>query len=93
MCKITFDIQKGIMKKKKIGFFFLINIIHHICGVLTKIFWGDFSTAQVVREYVVYGHWVLSCPLHRCALVNDYLLSINNEYFVKLTYIPLENLC
>ena len=27
------------------------------------------------------------------ALVYDYLLSINNEYFVKLTYIPLEDLC
>ena len=27
------------------------------------------------------------------ALVNDYLLSINNEYFVKLTYIPLEDVC
>ena len=26
------------------------------------------------------------------ALVHDYLLSINNEYFVKLTYIPLEDL-
>ena len=26
------------------------------------------------------------------ALVYDYLLSINNEYFVKLTYIPLEDL-
>ena len=25
-------------------------------------------------------------------LVNDYLLSINNEYFVKLTYIPFEDL-
>ena len=27
------------------------------------------------------------------ALVYDYLLSITNEYFVKLTYIPLEDLC
>ena len=26
-------------------------------------------------------------------LVYDYLVSINNEYFVKLTYIPLEVLC
>ena len=26
------------------------------------------------------------------ALVYDYLLSINNENFVKLTYIPLEDL-
>ena len=25
--------------------------------------------------------------------VYDYLLSINNEYFAKLTYIPLEDLC
>ena len=27
------------------------------------------------------------------SLVYDYLLSITNEYFVKLTYIPLEDLC
>ena len=26
-------------------------------------------------------------------LVCDYLLSINNEYLVKMTYIPLKDLC
>jgi len=27
------------------------------------------------------------------SLVCDYLLSINNEYLVKMTYIPLKDLC
>ena len=41
------------------------------------------------------GPSFLSSPLlaAEVPLVYDYLLSIKNEYFVKLTYIPIEDLC
>ena len=47
----------------------------------------------LASDYLKYSLKVQKSVQYSQPLVYDYLLSITNEYFVKLTYIPLKDLC